>query len=519
MQQMFSVRAVAVALVLTLGACDARDPASTASQQQLKTASTDPLEGFDAWVEKARQDWHIPGLSVAIVKDGKTIFAKGFGVKNINTKEPMTADTVSLIASTSKAFTSMSLAMLVDEGRLNWSDKVIEHLPSFRVKDPFVTAELTIGDLLTHNAGFEANNTPWVRGLSTDETLARMKDLPQANSLRSRYQYNNLAYLVAGEVVEAVVDMPLGDFVKTRIWQPLGMTSSYYDWDQDIKDNPHRTSAHLKGPDGQPYLTPYDSIEEAGGAGMFNSTVEDHAKWLQFLLARGHWQGQQLVSEERFDEIFTPRVVFSGPSYPAGGLTDSTFFTYGYGWFMQSFEGRKMMMHTGSMNGLNAINAIMPDEGVAMVALFNRGSSELRHALMYEIMDRFTDGHSDIKWSDETLAIYQERWAKGEDRYHAFLDHPADDAPASLPLNAYVGTYSNPVDGDVTVRLEKGQLMVDMPPKLFYRLKHHHHDTFLAYSVNQKEPRYYQTRVQFDMNISGQVPSMTIRGDSFKRTK
>ncbi len=479
----------------------------------------DEMTGFDQWAEAARQEWQIPGFSVAVVKGDKTIYAKGFGVKDIRTNDPMTADTVSLIASTTKAFASMSLAMLVDEGKLAWDDRVIDHLPNWRVSDPYVTRETRVGDLLTHNTGFEANNSPWVRGLSTDETLARMKDLPQANSFRSRYQYNNLAYLVAGEVVEAISGLSFGEFVKQRIWQPLGMSDSFYRWD-NIKDHPRLGGAHGMRDDESPYPMNYNSIEESGAAGMLNSTVEDHAKWLRFILARGVWNGERLVSEERFDEIFTPRIVFGGPSYPAAGETDGSFFTYGYGWFIQNFEGRTIAFHTGSMGGLNAINAVIPEEGVGMVALFNREASELRHAMMYEVLDRFTDGHSGKNWSTDIHAIYSPRWDRGEARYKEFYNNPRPDAAASLAFEGYAGTFTNPVVGDVTVSVgEDGVLKLDMPPKLSYRLDHHHHDVFLAWDINQPVDVYYSSTVNFSLDNDGKVEALEVRGDTFKRVE
>lgn len=477
----------------------------------------DPMAGFQDWAEQARQDWGIPGFALAVVKDGETIFAEGFGQRNLAENLPFTTDTVSHIGSTTKAFVSMSLAMLADEGKLDWDDKVSSHIPGFQLKDPWVSRELTIRDILTHRSGFRNHDMLWARGMERKESVKRMAHIEQVSSMRSNWAYNNLGYILAGEIIEARAEMSLEEFIVSRILQPLAMLNTTLRWN-NTRHLKMLTDAHYRvGLDGA-IKAPYPSIDAAGGAGIINSTVLDMSKWLQFLLAGGQVDGDRLVSEKNFAEIFKSQSIVNIPVYPALEQSDSHFLNYGFAWFLQDFEGRKLIMHTGSIGGINAMMAFMPEENLGLVGLFNRQTSELRHAMMYELMDRFTDGHSGKDWSANIKAVYFKAWEDGQAAQQAMLDAQVTGTKPSLALSAYAGKYRNEIEGDIEVEIsDSEQLTLRLEPKLFYRSSHFHFDTFVLYDASLPTEVALAGSVTFALNATGQVASLDLYGLEFHK--
>ena len=192
------------------------------------SANDDPLAGLDAALEAAREQWHAPGFAVAIVKDDRVVYQRGFGTKHLGRNDPVDEHTVFTLASTSKAFTAMALGLLVEEGKLQWDDRVVKHIPEFRVADPYVTREVTIRDLLVHRTGVEPMDILWLRGFDTRTSLEHLQHAKQVTSLRSTWAYNNVMYNVAAEIVARVSGMTFQEFVTRRILTPLGMSDSLF---------------------------------------------------------------------------------------------------------------------------------------------------------------------------------------------------------------------------------------------------------------------------------------------------
>jgi len=501
-------------LVVAAGLIVSAQTAHTADD----SITEDAMSGYKEWAEEARKDWGIPGFALAVVKDGETIFAEGFGLRNIDGNLPFTTDTVSHIGSTTKAFVTMSLAMLADEGQLDWDDKVNDHIPGFRLKDPWVSRELTIRDILTHRAGFANHDMMWARGMDRKESVKRMSAIGQVSSMRTTWSYNNLGYILAGEIIEARSGMSMEDFIIARILQPLGMTDTTLRW-KNTRDLQMLTNAHYRvGLDGA-IKVPYSNIDAAGGAGVINSTVLDMSKWLQFLLAGGEIDNKRLVSETNFDEIFKSYSIVDVPVYPAIEQTDAHFLNYGLAWFLQDFEGRKLIMHTGSIGGLTAIMSFMPEEKVGFVGLFNRQTSELRHAAMYEVFDRFTDGHSGKDWSGDLKELYFEAWSKNEIAIKGLLNSQIKNTEPSLDLKAYTGKFSNEIEGDIEIKqLKNEQLVLNLAPMLSFRAEHFHYDTFVLYDVSLPAPVALAGRVNFALDSAGKIASLSMNGVEFRKT-
>jgi CubicO group peptidase (beta-lactamase class C family) len=445
-------------------------------------AQRGPLRGMDAYAERAMRDWGVPGMAMAIVKDDEVVYLRGFGTRTIGRDEPVDEHTSFAIASTTKAFTATAVALLVDEGKLRWDDPVSLHLPAFRVDAaPGLAAELTVRDLLSHRTGLPTADVLWyASGASRDAVVRRMRYLRPDAPPRTRYQYNNNGYLLAGLIVERASGMPWGEFVRARILRPLGMDETLTGI-QGLDARGNVATPHLQVRD-TVRPVPYRDFDNVGPAGTMNSSVHDMAKWIRLQLAGGVMPGgRPLVSERQQREMTTPQFVIPAAQfYPtAVRLARASFTAYGLGWFLHDYRGRKVAMHTGSIDGMSALLALVPEERLGMVVYLNLDHAELRHALMYRVIDAFLGGPP-RDWSRETLDLFApySRGARFE-RERLEEARVAGTRP-SLPLEAYAGTFADPdsLAPAVTVRVEDGRLMASMGANVAGELEHWHYDVF-----------------------------------------
>jgi len=364
------------------------------------------INELDAYIQKGIELWKPPGLAVTVVKDGEIIFKKGYGVTTIGTNKSVDENTLFGCMSTTKAFVAAGLAMLVDDGKLNWDDKVIKHLPNFKIKDSYITNEITIKDLLTHRTG--VGNVDFLWGtvkLSSDRILASMSDVDKVYSLRSSFIYQNVMYLAAGKVLEAVSGQTWGAFLKEHIFQPLRMNDTYSLLSM-IEAKENKADAH-NYVNGSIEKTDQLSADEIGPAGSMWSTINDIGKWVQFLLNDGKVGKDTLISKTNFDELFKPQqIVPSSEFYPSQQITKPNWMTYGLGWFQHDYKGKMVQFHTGSLPGMVAIVGMIPDENIGVYVMGNLDHVELRHAIMYTTFDLFIDGKITRDWSEELHDIY-----------------------------------------------------------------------------------------------------------------
>lgn len=473
------------------------------------------LKEIDAFIAKGMKDWEIPGLSVSIVKNDTVIFSKGYGVRTLGAPGAVDDQTLFGIMSTTKAFTAMALAMLVDEHKVAWNDPVSKWLPQLEFPDVLATRELTVKDLLTHNTGLGNADLLWVRGdLTRDEILGRVRFLTPAYSIRNGYVYQNVMYSAAGEVVAHASGMSWEDFVTKRIFEPLGMWRSYTTLGHmRATNNANVSSPHFKIRDTIRVISdePADPIEAAGAIW---STASDMAKWMRFLLDSGRVNGTRLVSERNFHELFRPHVVAPpGGFYPTAQLVQPHFETYGFGFFEEDFRGRFVAYHTGSLAGRTAIIGLMPDERVGVYVLGNLDHAEFRHALMYKAFDVFagTNGQPARDWSAEFLKLYgdADKLAKeasaAQDAKRVVGTHP------SLALEKYAGTYSHPAWGDLVISMENGALRMTIGagPDNTGLLEHWNYDTFRA---TLGDGRGGHTTLTFELDPAGNASSVMLDG-------
>jgi CubicO group peptidase (beta-lactamase class C family) len=440
-----------------------------------------PLRGLEAYVEQGMRDWDVPGMAVAVVKDDSVVFARGFGTRTLGRDEPVDEHTSFAIASTTKAFTATALAMLVDEGKVRWDDPVSMHLPGFQLADPSVAGELTVRDLLTHRTGLPTNDFLWyASGSSSEEILRRMRFVRPFATPRSRYMYNNNAYMLAGLVVQSASGMPWAEFVRRRILEPLGMRETLTGFTGlDTRGNvatPHLEVEGAIRPIG------YRNFDNIGPAGAINSSVSDMARWIRFQLARGEWGGTRLVSDAQHREMLAPQFVIpQAQYYPAARLAAPHFTAYGLGWFMQDYRGRQLAMHTGSIDGMTALVAMVPEERLGLVVLINLDHAELRHALMYRIIDAYLGGPA-RDWSAELRPLYRGMTERAEAARRERESRRVPDTRPSLPLESYAGTYADAdsLFGRVTVEARDGRLVASMGAGITGEMEHWHYDVFRA---------------------------------------
>ncbi len=466
-----------------------------------------PLDGFDAYVQGAMRDWRVPGMAIAIVKNDSVVYARGFGVRTAGGNDRVDEHTSFAIASTTKAFTATALAMLVDEGKVRWDDPVSMHLPGFRLSDPGLTGQITVRDLLSHRTGLPGSDAIWYASPNTsDDILRRLRFVRPFAAPRTRYQYNNVGYMVAGRVVQQASGVPWSEFVRTRILQPLGMGETLTGY-AGLSERPNVATPHVEVND-TVIPVPYLDFDNIGPAGSMNSSVSDMAQWIRFQLDSGRVGGRRLVSAASHREMLTPQFLIPAASfYPEPTrLSRPNFTAYGLGWFLQDYRGRKLAMHTGSIDGMTAILALVPEERLGLVIYANLDHAEVRHALMYRIVDEFLGGPR-RDWSAELRPAYTQAEERARAAERERRSHRAAGTRPSLPLQAYAGTYvdADSVQSAVVLQVRDGVLVAELGGRNTAPLEHWHHDVFLARWANRAMGESFIT---FTVDERGRVPRM-----------
>jgi CubicO group peptidase (beta-lactamase class C family) len=452
-------------------------------------AQTAAPEGFDAYVARVLKEFDVPGVAVAIVKDGRVVMAKGYGVRKLGEAAAVDAGTLFGIASNSKAFTAAALAMLVDEGKISWDDPVVKHLPAFQMYDPYVSREMTIRDLLTHRSGLGlgAGDLLWwpQTNHSRDEIVRRIRFIKPATSFRSRYAYDNVLYLVAGQIIPAVTGKSWDDFIKERIFTPLGMTAS----NTSVSANPaggNVATPHTKNAGSLQAIEPA-RLDNVAPAGSINSNVSDMAKWVIAQLDNGSIRGAEsnggrLFSERQSREMWSAQTILPlNDPPPMLAPLKANFAAYGLGWGLADYRGKKIVSHTGGLPGYLSRVALVPDLKLGVVVLTNMESGGAFQSITYRVIDHYL-GAAETDW----IAAYrkledQQRAAASavENRQSAARD---SNSKPSLAVAKYAGRYTDAWYGDATISLENDRLVLWFAhtPALVADLEHWQYDTFVA---------------------------------------
>ncbi len=473
------------------------------------------IQKLDAMIVQGMNDWKVPGLAAIVVKDGNVVFQKTYGVKNVQTKEPVNENTLFAMASTTKAIVALSLGMLVDEGKLKWDDKVIEHLPYFRLSDPYITANARVKDLLTHNLGIGNADLLWfIDSTSTRQTLRNFQNAKKAYPLRGGFTYQNIMYVAAGEVIGAISGKHWTDFVKERVFIPLEMNRTQAKAINILKAGNYVTPYNYDPEEGI-VKVPHSFADQIGAAGMIWSAPKDVSNYLTFLVNDGVYKNDTLVKPTTFAYLFKPHALQpEGGMYPTTALTKPNWNTYGLGWFQQDYRGSKLDFHTGSLGGLVAIAGVLHDKNMAVYVFANLDHAELRHAIMLKAIDLFVFNDDARDWHTEVFKLYNGINKKNIEKQKKKVDERVKNTKPSLPLSAYKGVYNNKMLGNATVTQIGDILEVNFNSHISYRASHWHYDTF----ITNKDPSWDEKfEIRFDLNNKGKVKQLDFMGAIFTK--
>lgn len=419
-------------------------------------------DSLDTYVERALKDWQIPGAAVCIVKDGKAVVMKGYGVRETGAGAPVDENTLFMIGSNSKAFTATALAMLDAEKKITLDDKVQKWLPDFTMYDPWVAKETIIRDLLCHRLGFETFQGDFMffdSDLSTAEVREKFGRVKPLYSFRSRWGYTNAAFMTAGEIIPKVTGETWAAFLKEKIFTPLGMNNTLA-LSKDITTATNKATAHTVV-NGVVKKIPYGNIDNLAPAGSISSSVNDMSHWLMMQLNNGKYEDKQVVPASALVQTWAPQSILGNGGHR---FNRSHFALYGLGWFLREYNGRKIVEHTGGVNGFVTAVTLVPEEKLGIIVFTNTDANRLYEALKEEILDAYLGlpyrNYSKV-YLNGHLAQEKEKanWLKKKQ------DTIALHNTTTLPLAAYAGNYEHSIYGKMTIASENG--------KLTARFEHH----------------------------------------------
>ncbi len=474
--------AVIVGAGIPVGITEAQDadaPAAVVAAQASAERSVLDAETLAKTIEEARRQWGVPGLAVAVLHRGRPVLVRGFGKRHTDQPEPVDADTLFAIASNTKAFTAGLLSILVSEGRLNWDDRVRQHLPWFEMRDSYAASDMRVRDLLCHRSGlgtFSGDLVWWGTEYQPRDVLSRTARLEPAHPFRAKYGYSNLMFLAAGEVVSAVGGQPWDAMLRERILQPLGMDRTI----ASVRDlpsrgnyaTPHKTLRDRSLP--LPWMN-WDNMAAAGG---IISSAADMSRWVGMLLRDGQSpDGRTILDKEQLQTLWQAHTPMDLSDRDRSGKPPVHFRAYGLGWGLSDYCGRRVIRHGGGYDGMYSQVTLIPEERLGIVVLTNSMTS-ISPAITDWIIDRAL-GRSPRGW-EEALNRFWEGRDRFEKRIEKAIEPATEDSHPSHPLEDYAGRYRCRMYGDATVSLENERLVLRLLPNplLVADLEHQHYDTF-----------------------------------------
>lgn len=410
---------------------------------QSRSQQTDAL---DAFIAKQVKAYNIPGAAIGIIKNNQVVFRKGYGVTSTVDSIAVTTQTVFPIMSCTKAFTAAALGMLVDEGKVQWDDKVIQFLPDFKLSDPWITNHITIADLLSHRSGLESyeGDLLWYgTNYSRKEVVRRMQYSAIKKQFRADYGYNNVMYLVAGLIIEKISGLTWDDFIKKRFFEPLSMHNS----STTVQTMKNATSF------ARPHLTnipiPIMSLDNIAPAGAVNSTIDDLLHWVQVWIDKGVYNGNPFLSENSFATITTSKTMMSPTADES----------YGFGWNVGFENGKKILAHGGGLPGYKSFITIIPDEKIAIIVLTNKltyFNEEITDIIMRYLFSE------KMNWEEAAASLY------GKDFHFQWETQEVDSSakkPSPIPnLGLYKGLYEDRIYGNAQIKEDDGRAVLSLLP-------------------------------------------------------
>ncbi|MEN9569813.1 MAG: hypothetical protein RL172_1044 [Bacteroidota bacterium] len=467
-------------------------------------------DSLDIYVNRALQQWQIPGVAVAIVKNGEVVLMKGYGVKDLDTKEKVTENSLFMIGSNSKAFTGTAIAMLDAEKKLSLEDNVTKWLPTFALKNKAAGEMANVRDLLCHRIGFrtfQGDFTYWTSNLSRSQVIEKMSHINAAFPFRNKWGYTNASFVAAGEIIPQASGLTWEDFVTQKIFKPLEMNHTLA-LSKDFPGAKDKCTAYTLV-DGHLVKIPHCQIDNLAAAGSIGSSVNDMSHWLMMQLDNGKYKGQQVIPAAAINETRRPASIMGNnrPLYNTGH-----FRLYGLGWMLEDYCGKKIVSHTGGVNGFVTSVTLIPEEKLGIIVLTNTDQNSFYEALKWEIMDAYL-GNTYRNYSNTYLGYQQQQTQEDAALYNKLADTAAMKNATALPLKNYTGNYFNEVYGNMEVVLEKGSLRMNFEhhPNMYAALQPLGNNRFYAIF---SDPEFSKAVFPFEVT-DGKVTAVTVKVADF----
>ncbi len=476
---------------------------------------TDFKTNLDSYIKKAAKDWDIPGLAVALVKDGQVEYMKGFGVKELGKDESVDENTLFSVASNTKAFTAAAVGILVQEGKLSWDDPVIDHLPDFQMYDPEVTRKITIRDFLCHRSGlglWAGDLTWWDSAYDRDEVIRRMRYQKPAADLYEKYIYCNLGYLVAGELVAKVSGITYDEFIKTHFFDKLEMSRSLTTV-SGLAQMENVAIPHSMV-DGE--LAPISqlNVDNCAPAAAVVTSVNDLSKWVKLQLANGVYDGERILEQEIVEETRKPHSIINLSKWSKENLNPFTNLSaYALGWRVYDYRGEFVVEHTGGLDGMLSYVGFIPEQNVGVILVTNSDQHDLQNCLPKYLFDRLLDVDDETDWSAKYLKINKANKKRREEEKSKAKEKIEKTEPTSA-LEEYCGEYISEIYGTASVTMENNKLKVTLSahPGFIGLMSHLYYNTFTA---EWNHRLWRESNVYFGFNGHGKVVNfkMAVRPD------
>jgi CubicO group peptidase (beta-lactamase class C family) len=467
---------------------------------------------IDDLVQGSLKTWEVPGAAVVIIRGGRRIYLKGFGVRELGSKEPVTPDTVFALSSCTKAFTTTALAMLADEGKLDWDDPVRKHVPYFRLADPLADRDVTLRDLLCHRTGVGTHEFLWYRApWDLEEQIRRTGRVKPARPFRTGLIYQNVMVGAAGLAAEKASGTPWAEFVTKRIAEPLGTTGISFTTAAALKA-PDHASPHRRNKQGKVEVVPWYDFARPHPAMSLNASVRDLGQWLKFQLANGNWEGQQRVSAKNLAETRMPQIVIRNEGIVKQENPFTTQISYALGWVVLDYQGQRLVTHAGNIDGMRAHLTLVPDAGIGLAILSNLQDTRMNLALSNHLVDHLLD-FPYRNWDALYGKVLKEQYDQAVARAKERADKRKPGTKPSLALDAYVGTYEEPAYGSAKIVIEKDRL-VWCWSSFRCPLEHWQFDTFTAMNETLGDPE-----LVFTLGSDGAVATLRVLDVEFKKKK
>jgi CubicO group peptidase (beta-lactamase class C family) len=468
------------------------------------------LDTLPDYVEQAMASWQIPGVALAVVQGDEVLHLRGYGFRDVEGQKPMTPDTRCAIASMTKAFTSMGVALLVDDGKAAWDEPVRTYLPSFKLSDPYISDHITLRDMLSHRSGLPRHDLAWYNAAFTRQELVHnVRHHAFSKGFRESWQYQNLMYVTAGYLTGVLSGGTWEEFIQKRIFDPLGMAdSSFAAAQMQQGDNYSYAYNILRGKNGEAdrlEKMPFYDNAVMGPAGSIHASLNDLVKWIKVHVNQGRSGHMQLVTPGNLAQMHRPQMLIPVDGMKAQ-LLNSTIQCYGMGWFITPYRGYTIIEHGGNIDGFSVQGLFVPQAGLGVVTLTNLNGRPLRDILGFEIVDRVLDLPNG-DWNQKYHAIWGEIF-KAQDQGEAASDEERiESAPHTQPLEAYTGTFAADGYADFEVKFDDaGQGLLGWLAGSWWPLQHYHYDTF-ELDMKRFESKM---KVPFQADVQGAISALAL---------